>query len=190
MFAVLGEDQSDVSTLKVIIKRLAKNDSLSVKGKGYDGGAEMLRKGAKQIELFASEHKCKRFVICYDADGPDAVRRYNEARQKIVTPCRANGLYSIIVPVQEVEAWILADIAAVSNVFKGWSPDEISNPESIASPKEHLEKLSRNSERRPRYSHATHNEKVAQHLDLEKVANKCPSFRPLVEFVEEGKANA
>jgi hypothetical protein len=31
---------------------------------------------------------------------------------------------------------------------------------------------------------------MAQHLDLEKVARKCPAFRTLVEFVAEPKPRA
>jgi hypothetical protein len=89
----------------------------------------------------------------------------------------------VLIPVQEIEAWILADIQAVTKIFSGWLPDEIHNPEAIPSPKEHLEALSRQANRRPRYSHAVHNPRVAQHLDLEKVYRKCPSFRPLKDFV-------
>ena len=50
---------------------------------------------------------------------------------------------------------------------------------------EHLEKLSRASNHRPRYSHATHNERLAKYVNLDKVYRKCPSFRPLQSFVAD-----
>lgn len=46
MYGVLGEDKSDVATLKVLIRRLANDEKVSIKG--YDGCGEMLRKGGKQ----------------------------------------------------------------------------------------------------------------------------------------------
>jgi len=189
LYAIIGEDPSDVSTLKVLIKRIANDESLSIKAKGYAGCAEMLRKGAKQIAIFANDYDCQRFVVCYDCDNGDPNERHKEVTIKIVEKCAAKGIYCILIPIQELEAWILADIAAVSHVFKGWNPDEITNPEAIKDPKEHLEKLSRTSNRRPRFSHATHNEVVARHLDLQKVANKCPSFRPLNDLVLKGVSN-
>ena len=109
--------------------------------------------------------------------------------QQIVRPSGLAQDCCIVIPVQELEAWILADIECASKIFTSWRPSPIENPEGIPDPKEHLEKLSRDSRQRPRYSHAIHNEKMAEHLDLDKVAQKCPAFRTLVAFVEKrGKA--
>ena len=79
----------------------------------------------------------------------------------------------------------LADIESVDRVCTGWRPPPvpIRQPEHINSPKEHLEKLSRDSRKKPRYSHATHNPRFAEYIDLAKVYRKCPSFRPLRDFI-------
>jgi hypothetical protein len=46
--------------------------------------------------------------------------------------------------VYELEAWILADIAAVTKIFTSWLPQPISGiPEAIPDPKEHLIRLSK-----------------------------------------------
>ncbi len=182
MYGILGEDRSDVATLKVLVRRLARNESLSVKAKGYSGCAEMLRKGARQLKLFRSLH-CTRFIVCHDADGPDPRPKRDLVRERIIRPSGIDAGYCIVVPVQELEAWILADIESASNIFPSWTPPAIDNPEQVLSPKEHLEKLSRDSRQRPRYSHATHNERMAAHLDLVKVSKKCPAFRQLEAFV-------
>jgi len=140
-----------------------------------------LKKSAKDLSTFAALG-CTRFVVSYDADGPDPNPHLAELRWAI------SGFDSsqccLLVPVQELEAWILADIEAVTHEFTGWKPSPISNPENIRSRKEHLEKLSRDGRARPRYNHATDNSRIARHLDCDKVAAKCRSFRPLVEFVQ------
>jgi hypothetical protein len=182
LYGVLGEDDSDVETLKVLIRRLAKQDRLPVRGKGFDGGAKLLRKGASALRTLSSLG-CKRFVVCHDADGHDPSERLQSVREEIIKRAEVPGESCIVIPVQELEAWILADVAAVTNIFTGWTPGSVSNPEGIAKAKEYLEKLSRAGLSRPRYSHATHNARVADYLDLGIVHQKCPSFRPLAAFV-------
>ena len=182
MYGILGEDPSDVATLKVLVRRLVGDESLPIKVKGYSGCAQMLRKGARQLHVF-SNLGCTRFIICHDADGPDSEPNRERVKSKIINPSRISNDYCIVVPVQELEAWILADIECATNIFSSWLPKAIQNPESISSPKEHLEKLSRASSHRPRYSHVVHNEQMAKYLDLQKVSSKCPAFRVLEEFV-------
>jgi hypothetical protein len=184
VYGVIAEDPSDVGTLEVLIRRLSNNLALPLKGKGYGGCAEMLRKGANQLQLFAGLG-CKRFVICYDADGPDPTARQQEVLDRIITPSALpRGSCLALVPVQEIESWILADIhQAVPHVIRAWHPDEVRNPEGIASPKEYLAQLSRGSNRKPRYVHTIHNLQVARHLHLDTVARKCKSFRHLVRFI-------
>jgi len=185
VYGIIGEDRSDVATLKVLVKRLAGNPRLTVKTKGYGGSGEMLCKGARQLALFKSQ-KLDRFIVCHDADGPDPEPKRQLVMQRIVRPSGLKKGCCVVVPVQELEAWILADIECVANVISSWRPQAVDNPEGIPSPKEYVEKLSHDSKRRPRYIHAVHNEKMALHLDLDKVAAKCPAFQELVSFCSVG----
>ena len=184
MYGVIGEDPSDVETLRVLIRRLANNEKLPVLTKGYSGCGEMLRKGASQLKLF-SDKGVARFVVCYDADRSDPKARECEARRKIWDRAVADGIHGkccIVVPVQELEAWILADLSSVSRVITSWAPKDVTSPELINDPKEHLEHLSKQHQK-PKYIHAVHNQRIACHLDLKKVAEKCSSFVPLMKFV-------
>jgi Domain of unknown function (DUF4276) len=189
MFGIVGEDNSDVEVLKHLIRRIAGDQSLTIKSKGYHGCHEMLRKGADQIRAFNTAYDINRFVICYDSDKEDPQARFEAIKEQIVQKTKLGAEFCALVPVQEIEAWVLADLAAVSKVILSWKPDvTIPSPESINDPKEHLKKLSRRY-KKPLYSPPTHNPEVAKHLDLQTVWNKCPSFRPLHAFVSAGQCN-
>lgn len=183
MYGILGEDDSDTDTLKVLIRRLANDPSLSIRPKGFNGCAEMLRKGARQLRAFANTG-CTRFVISYDADRCDPTLRHREVIERIVNPSGIGFPCCVLIPVQEIEAWILADIQAVSKVLTSWNPSPLeTEPERIDDPKEYLEALSRNNKKKPIYDHATHNAKVAKHLNLDRLRTRCPSFVPLARFI-------
>ena len=149
----------------------------------------MLRKASAQIKSFASDHHCSRFIISYDADHDDPTIRRQVIVDRVIQPASVNGAFCALVPTQEIEAWILADLSAVSRVIQNWNyAGQFHHPEAIDDPKETLERLCKEYGR-PRYIHAVHNEKVAAYLDFDVVACKCPSFRPLLEFVRTGKSN-
>jgi hypothetical protein len=129
--------------------------------------------------------QCDRFIVCRDADGTSSRTIEDEIRAKVV---RVAGLTDstscIVVPIQEFEAWILADLDAVKAIMPTFSAADILSPEKIANPKEHLARLSRNARGREQYRSSSHNEVVAPHLDLAKVLQKCPSFKKLADFVQ------
>lgn len=186
MYGIIGEDRSDVDTLSVIVKRLAGNDRLPIKKKGYSGSGELLRKGAKQLNAFAAIG-CTRLIVCYDADGPEHLPRFNQLMRVVVAPSEVPERCCAVIPVYELEAWILADIAAVTKIFTSWLPQPISGiPETIPDPKEHLIRLSKQANGKPRYVNAIHNERVALHLNLDTVYSRCPSFQRLATFVKQG----
>lgn len=154
-----------------------------MKPKGYDGCGELLRKGARDLDEFLNQGY-DRFVVAYDADWSEPAARLAEAQSRVVDRSRvAAGACCVVVPVEEMEAWLLADVGAVSKKLPGWRPEPIASPERVRDPKEHLEKLSRDSQRRPRYSHAVDNPVLAGLVDLEMVERKCPSFVVLADFV-------
>jgi hypothetical protein len=193
MYVVIAEDDSDFKCLQILIKRLAKDDSISIKGEGFNSCGTMLNKGAKVLSLWNQKKEYRKFIVCYDRDKETAQKRYEEVISKIIKRAgikNSDNLICILIPTEEIEAWILADIKAVSNVIPSWQPkDNYPNPEDIQNPKETLTRLSRINKPKPLYSHNTHNEKVMAHLDLEIVKKKCPSFAELANFVENDIAN-
>jgi hypothetical protein len=154
-------------------------DRISFKGKSL-----LFKRGATALRDLV-ERGVGKAIVCVDADGPteDEVRARIE--REIIAASGVQIPAVAIVPVQEVEAWILADIICVTKIFTSWQPREIQNPESIPSPKEHLERLSRDHRARPRFDSKVHNERLARFLDLDVVGRRCPSFRRLIAFVRK-----
>jgi hypothetical protein len=182
MYGILAEDDSDAQTLSVLVKRLVGSDSIRVDAWGYGGSGRLLKDGAKDLRLLRAQG-IRKFIVCHDADGPDPRPKRDLVMQKIVGPSGLTKQYCIVVPVQELEAWILADIESASKVFGSWRPAPVQNPEGIRKPKEHIERLCYRNKPRRRYKHAVDNERMARHLDLDKVARKCAAFRVMAKFV-------
>ena len=191
VYGVLGEDKSDKETIEAILRLLLKDDpTLVVYGRGFKGKGNLLNDGARELKGLR-EIGCGKVVICLDADkeDPDELRERVEA--EIVRPAGIAADCCIAVPVRAIEAWIMADIGGALRLWKphaGWSPGEIKNPELLDNPKSELVRLSRQGRVRPRYDPPIHNPLIAAHLNTDRVAAKCPSFRHLRDFVQAGVA--
>jgi hypothetical protein len=185
MFALLAEDPSDAEALVALVRRIQDQGNPRILRKGFSGCGELCRKAASYVELFGRQG-ATHFLICHDADGPDPAPVRSKVQQalkpRITIPIK---FHAIIVPVQELEAWFIADPAAIQAVIPSLRIPEVRQPETIPSPKEWLETRSRKDRSRPLYAHATFNPRVAAHLDIALVERKCPSFRELAEFVRE-----
>ena len=181
MFGILGEDKSDADTIDVLVRRLLKTPNLKTRKKGTMGFGNLIKQGAKDLNVF-DKLGCDRFIVCHDSDGADPNEIENRIKREVIDKSDVTTGVCILVPVQAIEAWILADIQAVTKVFTSWTPAPISNPESQPQPKTYLKRLSRSANGSPRYAKTSHNPKIARHLDLNKLAAKCTSFRRLRDF--------
>jgi hypothetical protein len=183
MFAVLAEDDSDVEVLTALIRLIAGRSNIRVKGKGFGGSGNLLNGAARQTKAWGQEPSW--FIICLDSDGkePEAVRGSIRAALKAGQLDVKRYDHAIVVPVQELEAWMIADEQAIATVIPSLVIAEVRSPERLANPKEWLKNQSRGKGSRPKYASATFNVRVAPHLNVAKVQAKCPSFRELVDFV-------
>jgi hypothetical protein len=193
MYVVIAEASSDIDCLKILIRNLANNKSIPIEGKGFGSCGDMLNKGAKILSFYSKQKECRKFIICYDRDKDSAQQRYEQVISKIIKPAdikKAGNSICILIPTEEIEAWILADIKAVSKVFSSFqSKKEFLHPEKIVNPKETLESLINKDKQRPLYTDTSNNKQIMEYLDLEIVKKKCPSFAELADFVENNIAN-
>jgi hypothetical protein len=167
-----------------LVRRIASDPKLPIQKMGYNGCGELMVKGARQIQTY-SKLGCRKFIICYDSDRDNPADRYKEIVDKIIKKSGVAGDFCALVPVQEIESWILADLEAVTKIISSWRPTKtFTSPELQNDPKECLEKLSRGANAKPLYTHAIHNPRIAQHLNLEIIVAKCESSLPLFELVQ------
>ncbi|MDR8049890.1 DUF4276 family protein [Burkholderia cenocepacia] len=190
MYILITEHQSDFDAVKTIIRRLSGQPELTVKGRGFNGAGEINNKGAVTIQslLTTQTQGC---VIVRDCDGIDGSQKFKSLKSDVVDKIKTKTKpsFCIVLPRHELEAWYLADIKCVTNVWKQWRPErEFGNPESYEKAKEELLKISRTGNLKPRYSTGD-GKNIAMHMDLDVVRKKCPSFGPLYDFITHGKGN-
>ncbi len=183
MWAVLAEDWSDVDAIVVLLKRISGIDNQKIFRKGFNGCGALRTKACRIMGEFSTKG-ATRFIICHDSDGVDV----GEIKAKFVATLndpRCAGLdHQVIVPVQELEAWIIADESAIKRAIPSLSIRNVSAPESLASPKEWLVNESRRGRSKPLFVPSLHNKLVASFIDLAKLERKCPSFLELRKFVK------
>lgn len=182
MFAVLAEDPSDHQTLTALIRKIT-HSGMPVSGRGFTGASQLLKDGSRSLKALAALPQNKVFIICVDADELDGEKRKIEVNERIVAASGVKKSCAVIVPTWEIEAWILADINAAGKIFGKWKDlPEIRHPENLKDAKEQLVRMCRKGATPP-YNHATHNQRIAPHLDLVKVYSRCKSFRPLMDII-------
>ena len=164
---ILGENKTDTDCIAILISRL--NDRVISKGMGAGGGGNMFnarKMTAHTRSLFAAG--CTHLLVVHDLDRDKTTNERNDEvrlrarleKALVNNPITRNA---IIVPIEEIEAWLLSA--------------KCLHPEKIPAPKEKLKKLDRNHR-------ASDNARIAGKINIDELAQKCPSFRPLQEFLK------
>lgn len=181
MLAILAEDLSDVETLKEISRRIVPK-TMKIQGFGFGGCGGLRRKGASHL-LRYQDLGARAYIVCHDADTnkPESVSK--AVLNDVVIPSGiAQGL-CIVVPVQEIEAWILADTAAIRRAVTRLDIKPHASPQTIDHPKDYLVNLSKQGRGRSIYRPADHNKEVAKYLNFDELNSKCDSFASLYAFL-------
>jgi len=117
-------------------------------------------------------------LVIRDADNKNPGELINRMQSKI-----SNRHYpfpvKLLVAVQELEAWLLADESAVS-VVTGKKAPKIQNPEKLSDPKQRLKNVL--SDAKISYT-AEIARKIAARAKIEILESRCPSFREFREAV-------
>lgn len=191
MYILITEDPTDFEAIKVIIRRIANQPNLSIKGKGLNGAGEIKNRGAAIIKALASDDT-KGCIVVRDCDGLDSQGKFKDIKADVFgkVTLKKNPPYCIVLPKHELESWYLADIACVTKVWPQWRPTKkYDQPEAIANAKEELRRLSRLDTLKPRYS-TSDGAAIANVMDLDVVRRKCPSFEPLHTLITKSLGNA
>lgn len=192
MYVVIAEDTTDVICLKILIRKILDKPSISIEGKGFGSCGDMLNKGGKFLSLYEKQESYRKVIICHDRDKYSKDEVYKRVASNIICSAKLkNKLICILIPTEEIEAWILADMEAIVKAFPSFIPPKqpFFHPEDICSPKEKLKSLINKNKPRPLYTDTSKNQGLIEHLDLTVVKKKCPSFAELYEFVKNDTAN-
>jgi uncharacterized protein DUF4276 len=180
LVGIIAEDDSDIGVVDVIIKKIAKR-KYSIKSFAGHGSGRVRNKcnaWAKTLK----DSGCQSLILVHDLDA-NRIDRLLAAIRQALDPSPIQP-YVIVIPVRELEAWLLADHVAIEKTFRFKKKlKSIPNPEAIQHPKEFLRDLvNQKSNHRIIYANTVHNIRIAQNCSVGNL-KKCASFKPLEAFV-------
>jgi len=178
---LIAEDKSDIESLSILIKRICNTSSINIKGVSANG-CGMLRRKCKPWADQLKIKGCEKLVVVHDLDRNDQ-KTLHANLVNTLNSCPFKS-YLICIPVEEIEAWLLADVSAIKKVLNlKVALKEIFHPELVKSPKEHLYRLVEKTSSGEKYFiHTIHNPKIFEFVDIGILAKKCPSFKLLYNF--------
>lgn len=134
----IAEDVSDVEVLKILITKISKKTFTSAHfvGKGCGPIKKKIPGWSKAFTHKGVNH----LLVVHDLD------RNNEKSLRASLEDLVNATSfqtkAVVIPKEELEAWLLSDENAIFSALKlETTPKKISHPETINSPKEHLQEL-------------------------------------------------
>jgi hypothetical protein len=182
IIGVIAEDNSDVAVLRSLIRKLT-SSPFRVEFAVAHGCGRIVGKCRAWAQNL-SDRGCQYLLLVRDLDLEELDRLRIELRNALdPTPISP---HLIVIPVREIEAWLLADDEAIKKAMKlKKKVKRVSNPETILRPKEYLGNIiSMISDKKIRYLNAIHNEKIAEQCAVINLG-RCDSFIPFAEFIEK-----
>lgn len=182
---VIAEEYNDIDVLYQLTSKLIPENSFSF-SKFVGHGCGKLRRKCKAWARNLIYRGCSHLVVMHDLDDN------NEGKLRQQLEQSAHGLAFtgslILIPVHEVEAWLLCDAAALRAVFSMKKQPKLpARPERIQSPKEHLRDLVWRASKK-HYVNTIHNSRIASRMLIESL-EVCKSFGPYPRFLEDMKKN-
>jgi hypothetical protein len=183
---IMGEDETDVLTLRTILRRMIPREVGIERRNPPRGraGCAALRKAAKTYMKELHAAGCHAVILLHALDLSGATNELNDEgrlRARLAAIPVPEGLARLIcIPVEELEAWFWSDQNVLDKIGPGGKAS--ASPHTIKRPKEQLRDLSWRAHRKYNYA-TTQNPGLAEILDLELCARRCPSFAALREFV-------
>jgi hypothetical protein len=177
---VLAEDDSDVAVLRQLLRKISPSKRFGT-NKFVARGCGKLQNKCRSWAAVLAIKGCSVLIVLHDADGRDS-NRLKALIQATLDPCPITP-YVIVIPVEEIEAWLLSDPKALKTTFNLQKlPACPGNPGRIRDPKEYLRDLIwKTSNKSKRYVNTIHNTRIAQHVSVSAL-RKCKAFLPLQAF--------
>jgi hypothetical protein len=125
------------------------------------------------------------FLIDFDRGEDDRVKQLNEAQEIRSPEFHLNRAFGVAI--RSFDAWMLADEAALSDVF-GRVVDRLSEPEGTKEPKSELRRVAQAGGDRSR-GHRQDYLHLAEKLNLSTLEQRCPKgFKPFADRIRKLKS--
>jgi hypothetical protein len=178
---VIAEDDCDIDVIKELIPKITPGKNFVVR-KFVGHGCGKVRGKCRQWAQNLKEQNCSILILLHDLDDK-VLRELQDNLFQTLNPCPIRK-YVIVIPVKEIEAWLLSDEEAIRVAMNIRATiSRIPNPETIMDPKKHLQHLVEiRSGKTKHYLNTVHNKKIAAELRVERL-KRCESFLPLESFL-------
>lgn len=178
---VIAEGSNDIDVLyEFTCKLMAENSFCFRKFVGHGCGKLRGKCGAWARNLI--RRGCTHLVVMHDLDGGDEHKLRQDLDKAIESLPFAGSL--VLLPVHEVEAWLLCDALALKRVFNMKKEPKVpTEPEGIREPKEYLRALIRKACGKY-YVNTIHNAKIAAEMRITSL-EACGSFTPYPRFLKQ-----
>ena len=178
---LIAEDKSDIEVITEIIAKYIPRNQFSIKSFVGNGCGKLKQKCDSWVAHLVGSG-CDYVFIFLDLDRNNFSELKKALEGKVSPKSYPQSL--IVIPVEELEAWLLADGAAIKSAFSlEKAPKYINNSESIPSPKEYIAKIVYEIGKK-RYLNTVHNKKISEHVTLENL-RRCASFSGFDKYVTE-----
>lgn len=177
---VIAEDLSDVQVVEALLTKYSDRNRFFIK-KFVGNGCGKLKNKCRAWAATLLASGCHHVFLLHDLD------RKKEAELRAILedklPCSAFPTSVIVIPVEELEAWLLSDEAAIKAVFSlKTAPKRYPNTEKVKSPKEELGRIVWSLGRK-RYLNTVHNRRIAEKVTLDNL-RRCRSFMILDDYIQ------
>jgi hypothetical protein len=181
---LIVEDNSDFNSLKIIISRVLEKNNLTFKKAIGNGCGKMKRKAVSYANIL-SRKGCDLIILVHDLDRNNLLTLQKELNNILATSIAKNKF--VCIPIEELEGWFLADPEGIKDVFNlSRVPKIKGKPQDVDSPKERLEDhIYQCSNKSKIYLNTKHNDLLSTNLDLDKLSEKCESFKELKDYISE-----
>ncbi|MGA2324470.1 MAG: DUF4276 family protein [Sedimentisphaerales bacterium] len=182
---VIAEEDNDVEVLYELTCKLVNAHSFSFR-KFLGHGCGMMRRKCTAWAENLLRRGCTHLVVLHDLDNKVEGKLRSEL-DRCVQSLGFNG-YVILIPVHEIEAWLLVDANAIKSVFHmKKTPKLPTSPEDLLHPKEKLRDIIW-KETQKYYVNTIHNKRIAAASHISKV-KACKSFRLYPNFITSHAKN-
>jgi hypothetical protein len=178
---IIAEENNDVEVLYELTCKIIEEKDFKFK-KFIGHGCGTIRKKTNSWAKNLLCRGCSHLIILHDLDDYDE-KTLRQFLDNLVNSLSFTG-YIILIPIYEIESWLLYDSDAIRKVFNMRGKPKIpTNPELIRDPKKFLtETVWQTCQKR--YINTIHNGKIAREIKIKKI-QICNSFLEYPKFLAQ-----